>query len=198
MPGFITRIFKTRSDRQSGYAAARKQFTSAGLVCPTVPPDLASYIRQRGEWLYSTRELAVPPYHLADYEQAFDNQPGLDYAVLSHDGHGVNSYAVQYYLVRRGLGLFLHLAWGGVYMDNEKAAAEIARCFNVADRIVSAADIRGHEAAEAQLKIVASDFYGGYWSINGARQAEVDAMHGTPLQLLESVLPVVDRSLQET
>ncbi len=62
-----------------------------------------------------------------------------DYAVLSHSGHGVNSYAIQYYLVLGGLRAFLHLGWGGVYMDANATAASIAECFSLADKVVAMA-----------------------------------------------------------
>ena len=45
--------------------------------------------------------------------------------MLSHSGHGVNSYAIHYYLVQRPLRMFLQLGWGGVYDDAKEDAAKI-------------------------------------------------------------------------
>lgn len=86
-----------------------------------------------------------------------------DYAVLSHAGHGVNSYAIQYYLVHGFLHMFLHLGWGGAYMDAEATAARIRDCFSLADQVVEATQgMPGFRAGE-RLIVVGSDFYGGYW-----------------------------------
>lgn len=111
-----------------------------------------------------------------------------DYAVLSHSGHGVNSYAIQYYLVQGSLCIFLHLGWGGVYMDRAEAAATIRDCFTRADQITSLAQtVRLLQAGE-RLTIVGSDFYGSYWiPPGGSRRGEVEGPTG-PLKVLTKAL----------
>lgn len=47
----------------------------------------------------------------------------------AHAGHGVNSYAISYYLVLGSVRILLHLAWGGAYMDNADAAQRIQTVF---------------------------------------------------------------------
>ena len=105
---------------------ARRLFQESGLAFPTVPDSLAARLRERRRWLFSTRTLKTSPYDLDFYLHEGDSAPAA-YAVLAHSGHGVNSYAIQYYLVCGPLRLFLHLAWGGVYTDAAEAAARIAK-----------------------------------------------------------------------
>ena len=144
-------------------AKARILFKKAGLAFPVLPRKLALSIKEQGPWLYSTRSIDMSPYNLDEYvEKACKGQTD-DYALLSHSGHGVNSYAIQYYLVCRPLRMFLFLGWGGVYMDNKKEAEKIRECFSLADRITKAAK---KLRLDSQLTVVVSDFYGSYWSPN--------------------------------
>jgi hypothetical protein len=146
---------------------ARQLFKNANLAFPGIPEELATRLKEQDEWLFSTREIEMWPYNLQHYICEIDETPVEDYVILSHSGHGVNSYALQYYIVHGMLEMFLHLGWGGVYMDAEKAAANIRDCFSLADEIVAAAQAARKLQTGTRLRIVCSDFYGSYWSIPG-------------------------------
>jgi len=60
---------------------------------------------------------------------------------------------------------YLHVAWGGVYIDADERTAVVRECFSLADQIVAAAE--SHLEAGDGLTIVASTWYGGYWSASG-------------------------------
>ena len=146
---------------------ARHLFLGAGLSFPSIPAELAAGLKRQGRWLFSTRDLEMSPYNLDHYLRELSKSPVEDYAVLAHSGHGVNSYAVQYYVVRGELRMFLHLAWGGVYGDERTDARQIRECFSLADQIVEATtpgpDVKGGD----QLIVVACEFYGSYWAPHG-------------------------------
>jgi hypothetical protein len=163
---------------------ARHLFQQAGLAFPTIPGQLAGMLKEQGKWLFSTRELKMSPYNLEYYVQDGDGAPGGDYAVLCHSGHGVNSYALQYYLVHDALRMFLHLEWGGVYMDANETAANIRECFSLADEIVSVVNTTQRLRLTDPLLIVCSDFYGSYWSAPGESRRQADR----PLETLAEVL----------
>ena len=143
---------------------ARQLFKDAGLAFPTIPDKLAVQLKKRGPWLFSTCALETSPYNLSYYERESEQTHGKEYAVLCHSGHGVNSYAIQYYLVCGPLRMFLFLGWGGAYMDADAAAPQIRECFSLADQIVPAARTSGKLGTDKRLTIVCSDFYGSYWS----------------------------------
>lgn len=147
---------------------ARRLFDQAKLAFPAIPSELAAQIRQHGKWLFSTRDLTTSPYDLHYYVDEAEWPQGDDYAVLSHSGHSVNSYAIQYYIVLGGLRMFLHLGWGGVYMDADAAASKIAECFSLADKVVAVAASKLE--ADARLLVVGSDFYGSYWLKPGQKR----------------------------
>jgi hypothetical protein len=168
---------------------ARRLFRDAGLSFPAIPRELAPQFKKRGEWLFSTRPLEMSPYHLQYYVREVEQPEVEEYAVLSHSGHGVNSYAIQYYLVRGPLCIFLHLGWGGVYMDAKQTAAQVCDCFSMADKVVAAAQKLGPLRAGRRLTIVGSDFYGSYWLPTGKRLRATDEgrMQRSDLKPLEAL-----------
>jgi hypothetical protein len=138
---------------------ARGLLLKSGLGFPKIPTALAAQMKERGEWLFSTRPITMSPYNLQHYVHEVDQGPVEDYAVLSHSGHGVNSYAIQYYLVYGALRMFLHLNWGGIYSDAMADAAKICACFSAADQVVGTAKKAAIFDASELPTIVASDFY---------------------------------------
>jgi len=171
----------------SDIGKARRLFRKAGLPFPTIPKQLSGRMKERTKWCFSTRELRVSPYNLQHYVEE-DRYALGDYAVLCHSGHGVNSYAIQYYLVYCSLRMFLHLGWGGVYMDADAAASKIRDCFSIADEIVPAAASMGKLVAGERLTIVASDFYGSYWFEPGEHRPKIIQHSHSPAEIMADVL----------
>ena len=90
-----------------------------------------------------------------------------DYLVVGHDGHGVNSWAMHYYIVRGPLALFLQTGWGGAYMDTEAEAADMAFRFSQARLLVEAAESAAPEhggRVAGRYIVVDSAFTGGRWT----------------------------------
>ena len=167
---------------------ARQLFRDSGLAFPTIPEKLAKGLKKQGEWLFSTRDIDVSPYNLDHYVREVEGTHVEDYAILAHSGHGANSYAIQYYLVYGALRLFLHLGWGGAYMDAAADSAKIRECFALADEIVSAAQNEAKLEAGGRLTIVGSDFYGSFWSAPEVNQRTYDAKSQSLLKALREVL----------
>lgn len=148
----------------SGLEKARKTFREAGLAFPQIPEELASRLEEREEWVFSTHEVRTSPYNVDTYlNESYHST--LPYVVLANAGHGLNSYALAYYLVCGPLRLFLHLSWGGVYTDPEADAAEIKECFSLADEILPAAMTSGKLLPGEYLTIVCS-LYGNHWGLS--------------------------------
>lgn len=172
----------------TGIERAKRLLHKAGLAFPTIPEELAAQLKELARWFFSTRTDDNCPYRLQDYVREVEETQVEDYALLCHTGHGVNSYALHYYLVRGPLCMFLQLGWGGVYMDAEADAATIRDCFSMADRIVWAAQSAGRLQAGERLTVVGSDLCGSYWLRPGEtrqREAEGDER---PLDVLTHAL----------
>lgn len=167
---------------------AKTMFREAGLPFPAIPRIFAEQLKERGRWLFSTREIAVSPYNLDHYVREVEGTQIDDYAMLAHSGHGANSWAIQYYLVYGSLRLFLHLGWGGVYMDAVADTAKIRKCFAFTDEIVTAAQNKADLEASGRLTIVASDFYGSYWSAPDMNKRVHKLKSQKPLKVLQDAM----------
>ena len=167
---------------------ARQLFQEAGLAFPRIPDEFAPRLKERDEWVFSTREIQASPYDLHHYVREIERNPVADYVVLSHSGHGANSYAIQYYLVLGALRMFLHLSWGGVYSNAARDAGRIRDCFALADEIVPAAQSAGRFLPGERLTIVGASLYGSYWLLPGKTQRNQGEAPKSPADVLAEVL----------
>jgi len=55
---------------------ARRLFQDAGLACPAIPEELGAGLKKHSEWLFSTRELKMPPHNLQYYVHEAEFDPG--------------------------------------------------------------------------------------------------------------------------
>lgn len=102
---------------------------------------------------------------MAKYVGAGLSRTPRAYVLLAHAGHGINSYALHYYLVQRPLILFLQVGWGGAYAHEAKDAAAVNECFRLCHELVAAVDAavkKGALRLEAKVPVVAADFYPRY------------------------------------
>ena len=79
----------------SGVEQARALLATAGLTLPPIPPTLAPHFKARREWCFASRPVRTSPYFIHDYVKHTVARMPKDYVLLAHDGHGVNSYALQ-------------------------------------------------------------------------------------------------------
>jgi hypothetical protein len=76
-------------------------------------------------------------YMFRMYPIEFLTVAGCDYAAVSHAGHGVNSYALNYHVVRAGLGVFIQVAWGGVYnTDKDQPVERLSKMFRSCEELL--------------------------------------------------------------
>jgi hypothetical protein len=167
---------------------ARLLFLNNGLAFPKIPEGLSMRLQKRDRWIFSTRMVDVYPYDLRHYISEFVGSQVEDYVILSGSGHGINSYAIQYYIVYGPLGMFLHLGWGGVYMDKNLKAQKIRKCFSLADQIVWLVINKAGFEKRDRLTVVASDFYGSYWTLLKGGRQEQKANSRFPAGVLSGVL----------
>jgi hypothetical protein len=111
---------------QGGLDEMRRLFGGANLLPPPVPVELRSRVRQLGKWAFGTR-VVVPMnmYRFKPYILEVLKGPVEDYVAVSHAGHGVNSYAVNYQLVHGPVAVFAQDGWGGIYHDREQTTADV-------------------------------------------------------------------------
>ena len=156
-------------------------FTASGLPVPPVPVALRPALERRGEWFWSTRPLdrgdLYDPHLLMDEA----TWPGPDYIAIARVGHGVNSHFLSCQAVFGPVALFAQTGWGGVYMDQERQAAEVTAQLERVARVLALADVWPEIARAGHRLIVAESVYKG---INLCTWLELD---GRPQPGLRSI-----------
>lgn len=103
------------SRREDTVQVAHDLFTGAGLAAPPVPGGFAKKLRLVEPWCFATRKISgFDMYVFDDLIVEGLTSDGIEYLAFSHAGHGVNSYAINYFLLSGRLVLFTQTAWGGV------------------------------------------------------------------------------------
>lgn len=142
------------------------QFERAGLGVPPAPAGLRSAVRRHEDWLFDSRDTTqqFSMYALHEWVREATSRPVGNYVALGHAGHGLNSYAIHYYLVCGQLALFTQTHWGGVYQDPDEStarvAATLARCAQLIEAYEAAAAAKTLPPSPARLVVVESDFSG--------------------------------------
>lgn len=132
-----------------------------GIDVPPVPEQFPATLRRLSPHAFAARELPWSPYEVAHW---VSEEGAPEYLVVGHAGHGVNSYAVSYFLVQQHLRLFIQVGLGGVYMDGERSRRAVCEAFSAAALLIGAAEL----ATVRTLLVVATEFYGSHWHAGDA------------------------------
>lgn len=154
------------NNEQDYLEEAKQLFAQEGLAFPYIPSPMSNNLEKLSEWVYGTRTDTPNPYDLFWFVTEVATQPVEDYLLFGHAGHGINSYAMHYYLVRRSLAVFLQISWGGAYTDKEQATQELASYFAQTEDIIRAVEKQGQQKRfqpNERLIVVVSDFSGSRW-----------------------------------
>jgi hypothetical protein len=146
--------------RMSGVQEAAELFKEAGLVLPPIPTRLAPEFRRIHNWCYATREInAFEMYMFGAYPHEVVAGPVDDYVAVSHAGHGINSYGLNYHLVYEWIAVFVQVGWGGVYHGSEsvqRVGAWFSKCGDVLD--AAARHNPRPQGRSGRLVVAQSDF----------------------------------------
>jgi hypothetical protein len=164
---------RSRSVAGNALAELERRFTQEALPLPPIPDELRSALRRLGPWTFGSRAVDHDLYDQTPFIAEWERGEVEDYLLLGHAGHGVNSYAMHYDLVRGPFAVFLQSAWGGAYTDADEARRVLAVRFAQIDQCLGAmeeATRAGLVGPGARIGVVVSDFYGSRWScpVDGA------------------------------
>lgn len=176
---------------KSGLEAAQAWLAEEGIPFPSMPVELQNALKPISEGIFSSRStLPATPYFTHPFIEEVKTQSVDNYALLAFDGHGMNSYAIHYYLVYGPLAFFLQVSWGGAYMDREKAQAGISSVFAKVNPIIEAAMKVDESKASSRFILSASSFYGIRWRQLGVDEDWYDEGSGfdAALEALEKML----------
>lgn len=151
--------------------ALDERFEQEGLRFPSLPEGVHEACTLANDWHLSSRPKNGSPYAISEYVSEFVDAVIADLrppsVVLAHAGHGKNSWALHYFVVVNGLGVFLQSAWGGAATDEAGEVAEQAR-FNDAiariDDLVAAHIASPLFSPDERTAIIQTDFGGSRWA----------------------------------
>jgi hypothetical protein len=155
---------KPSTPESLGAAKVRRLFLKSGLPTPPFPKELVSQVRELEDWHFATHDFKLSPYNFDQFVDRARRGRLPNSLIVAHAGHGVNSYAIHYYVVRKPLYLFLQIGWGGAYMDNKASATAMSRCFEAAARLIEATEraVVGEQLAPTDRVVVGgTSFYRG-------------------------------------
>ena len=158
-----------------GLDQARQLFAQEGLPFPTLPAELAPHLRLLAPWVFGTRALPVSLYDLDWFIEEAVAGKAEDYILLGHAGHGINSWAIHYYVVQGPLGLFIQIGYGGAYMERDRSIAKLRKTFEEATELLDSAREAQHTGEfdpSQHLLVVESDLTGSRWTWRGLNETE--------------------------
>ena len=138
----------------TGLAAMRKWLDRHQLAHPPVPEPLGAEIQDLGENFFGTRDDVFGIYADPTLMLRPDQR---DFLLLEYAGHGVNSYALSYFLAFGPVAAFLQIGLGGSSMDNDRQRRRIADAFTELARLLEAATSAGKRE---RLTVFAWDMVG--------------------------------------
>ena len=136
----------------------RHLFESAELIAPPVPARLEPRLRELGSWVFATREIdPMAMYLFGRYLVEAVAASVEDYVAVSHAGHGVNSYGLNYHLVYGPIAVFAQTGWGGGYMDAVKCAAGVRRQFTQCADLIAASEASAERLPESPARLIVAE-----------------------------------------
>lgn len=115
--------------RPSGYANMLATLTAAGLPAPPIGDISAGAVRTNSEWNWASRDLPGSLYQFnldRIANELIDRGPIF---ALRHEGHGLNSYALNLVTTIGPVAAYVQHPWGGVYMEQSGSSDAIANTY---------------------------------------------------------------------
>ena len=166
---------------------AQELWHKENLEFPPLPKLLQSQLQATTERVFSTRTLTIAPYNLNLYVEEFLKDPSpKEYALIGFDGYGTNTWALHYFLVAKPIAIFLQLPWGGIYLDTQLAARQIAQRQNQIQTFLN----KTTPPTDNYLVVVES-LNNSYWGWHNPKEPEQTAWQqtGNPLAAAMLSLP---------
>ena len=99
------------------------------------------------------------PYNFGLYVSRLARSVPDDFVLFAHSGHGINSSAIQYYLVYRPIVVYIQIPFGGVYGDIVAERAQVNASFELIGELIELVDQRrGSIEPSYVVPVIANEF----------------------------------------
>lgn len=141
---------------------ARAAFEAEGIPLPPLSTDEQAALQAVDDHLFATRSVKASPYTIESYVgEVLRGDAPASYVLLGFAGGGVASSAFHYFVVEEGMAIFVQIAWGGGYTDEEDALRLITRSYAWVERTkakVREAREKGVLPADTRMVAVVTQF----------------------------------------
>lgn len=113
------------NDDSTGNFQERFQALTQGFALPFLDDEILERVRDIGPVFWATQPFptSMDDYLMHDIVEYLKG-PIPDQLSISHAGHGINSYSLNYRFAQGPLAFLAQVAWGGVYGDSLEDSAE--------------------------------------------------------------------------
>jgi len=193
----MARLFQRRKKRTNqDLLEAKGQFEAQGLPFPYIPKEMEAGFKRLRPWVFGTGHRGHGLYNISKFSRDALTRPQEDFLLLGQAGHGIQSYAMHYYVARNPLYLFLQIAYGGAYTDNDEAIDAMNTRYALAEQLIKtlpSAARREDLPPQERWIITSTDFYNSSWvKIRGYEPLdddfqELDESRGVLEQVLDTL-----------
>eukprot|EP01122_Echinamoeba_exundans_P000738 TRINITY_DN10670_c0_g1_i1.p1 TRINITY_DN10670_c0_g1~~TRINITY_DN10670_c0_g1_i1.p1 ORF type:complete len:213 (+),score=20.38 TRINITY_DN10670_c0_g1_i1:3-641(+) len=117
----------------------------ANMTPPFIPDDLKPFLKlsSPGVWIADPDDASHSLYRSASEElqnaikrdEASEDSNGVRWIAVGHSGHGINSWAMHYYIAYKPLYIMWAMSFGGAYSDANEDSPRVSAGFEVIKKI---------------------------------------------------------------
>ena len=151
----------TKAQPGRGWKSLDRDFYDSFLDASPLEPWVAG-VRKIGTWQWGTRTFDAMEHYMFrdDFIESLVGEPALTPRfMISHAGHGINSYSINVHVVTESAIVFTQASWGGIYDDSERASREVNDMIESVAAFLEHSE-RIHTAPEVRNVLIMSNFRG--------------------------------------
>lgn len=156
------------------------------MKMPYIPDDEKANMTavEGSDTAFGTRKtLDQSLYDINAFVQEAISKPTKDYVLVGQDGHGVNSHAMHYYVVKGHIALFIQLKDDSAsYVDGNLKAVDYIF------KLMAEVEKKNPLPTDKRLVVVQSDFYGSGWGWVTGQADKIDEKEWHAKQANRSIL----------
>jgi len=110
-----------------GWKSLYRDFYDSFLDASPLEPWVAG-VRKIGPWQWGTRKFDAMEHYMFrdDFIESLVGEPALTPRfMISHAGHGINSYSINVHVVTASAIVFTQAGWGGAFSSESRDAEEV-------------------------------------------------------------------------
>lgn len=145
----------------AGYDDLVGRLITAGLAVPRIPAALRDQIQTWAPWWWATDQSAQPFEDYLLKSEVLLERPVADHVAITHAGHGINSYSLNWRQAFGPVAFLIQTGWGGGLSGDAAAVGRQAELFSRTSRLTAALEDRGTPMGGVRIRrllITVSDF----------------------------------------